>query len=115
MNNLEIYGALKEGVHIAGYTLERAFGNLKFLLQDDRWKLDGGFNDVNAFIDSIRLDKFKILTEQRKDISAQIRKLQPEISNSAMARMLGVDRAATPRSGLATSVRAYARSTGRAA
>ena len=32
----EAYGALREGVHLAGYSFERACGKLKWLLQEDQ-------------------------------------------------------------------------------
>ena len=56
--NIEIYGSLKEGVHIAGYTLERAWGHLEWLLEEDRWRAVG-FEDVNVFLDSVKLDSFR--------------------------------------------------------
>jgi hypothetical protein len=78
----QAYGRLVEGVHIAGYSLERAWQRLAWLLQEDRWRsVGGGYNDINAFLDSIRLDNFRMLAEQRKDIARQIKELQPEASN----------------------------------
>jgi hypothetical protein len=88
----EIYGRIKEGVHVAGYTLERAWGHLEWLLIADRWRSAGaGFEDVNAFIDSIQLDGFRVLAGQRKRIVKRIKELQPKATNRAVARMLGVD------------------------
>jgi hypothetical protein len=86
--NIEIYGSLKEGVHVAGYTLERAWGHLEWLLEEDRWRAVG-FADINAFLDSIKLDSFRVVAEQRKRIAKRIKELQPEASNRAVARMLG--------------------------
>jgi hypothetical protein len=60
----EVYGALKEGVHLAGYSLERAFAGLKHLLAEDRW-WGLGFTEVDTFLDSIRLDNFRILARTR--------------------------------------------------
>src|SRR4249920_3555784 len=86
------YGALIEGVHIAGYTLERAWTQLEWLLEDGRWqRLGAAFEDVNKFLDSVRLDNFRIVADQRKRIADRIRELQPEVSNRAIARVLGVD------------------------
>jgi hypothetical protein len=34
----QTYGALLEGVHIAGYTFERACAKLEWLLEADRWR-----------------------------------------------------------------------------
>src|SRR6516225_3671977 len=50
----ELYGSLKEGVHVAGYTLERAWNHLECLLEEDRWKAVG-FDNINTFLDSIQL------------------------------------------------------------
>src|SRR5205807_2305796 len=55
----ELYGSLKEGVHVAGYTLERAWNHLECLLEEDRWKAVG-FDNINTFLDSIQLDSFRI-------------------------------------------------------
>jgi N6-adenosine-specific RNA methylase IME4 len=88
----ESYGALCEGVHVAGYTLERAFGKLEWLLADNaRWRsVGGGFTDVNEFMASIKLDAFKGPAEQRKKIAERIKALQPRVSNRQIARTLGV-------------------------
>jgi hypothetical protein len=48
----EAYGKLTEGLHIAGYTFERASTNLEWLLEGDRWQLGGRFADVNKFMDN---------------------------------------------------------------
>jgi hypothetical protein len=87
----QAYGALREGVHIAGYTFERACSKLEWLLEHDRWRGVGdGFTDVNAFLASIRLDSFRPLAEQRKRIAQRIKELQPKASNRAIAKPLGV-------------------------
>jgi N6-adenosine-specific RNA methylase IME4 len=89
---IEAYGALREGVHIAGYTFERACGKLEWLLENDRWRGVGdGFSDVNEFMASIRLDTFRPLAEQRKRIAQRIKELQPKVSNRQIAKTLGVD------------------------
>jgi N6-adenosine-specific RNA methylase IME4 len=88
----ERYGALKEGVHLAGYSFERACSHLEWLLEDNRWGgVGGGFDDVNKFLDSIRFDKFRQTIEQRKRIAAKIKKLQPKASMRQIARTLGAD------------------------
>jgi N6-adenosine-specific RNA methylase IME4 len=87
----EIYGRIKEGVHIAGYTLERAWGGLEKLLADDSWRhVGGGFDDVNTFLSSIRLEDFRVLADQRKRIANRIKELQPTASNRSLSKMLGV-------------------------
>jgi hypothetical protein len=51
----EIYGRVKEGVHIAGYSLERAFDSVERLLMDDSWRRVGpGFDDPRDFVRSIQ-------------------------------------------------------------
>jgi hypothetical protein len=88
----EIYGRIKEGVHIAGYSAERAFDHLEWLLTDDRWRQVGpGFDDVNAFLDSVRLDNFRILADQRKSLVRKIKELQPSTTYRAISKMLRVD------------------------
>ena len=83
-NPTEVYGSLKEGVHIAGYTFERAFANLDWLLKEDRWKtVGGGFSDVNKFVASVQLDNFRVLAEQRRSTAKAIKALQPAVSNRA--------------------------------
>jgi hypothetical protein len=87
------FGGIVEGVHIAGYSLERALRTLEWLLVDDRWKLVGdGFDDIHAFIDSVKLgDNFKLIAEQRKKIAERIKKLQPKVSNREIGKVLGID------------------------
>jgi N6-adenosine-specific RNA methylase IME4 len=88
---LEAYGRLTEGLHFAGYSFERACANLESLLEGDAWQLDGRFGNVNDFLDSLRLDKFRAVAEQRKRIAQRIKELQPAVSNRQIARTLSVD------------------------
>ena len=86
----EAYGRLLEGVHVAGYTFERACAKLEWLLDGDRWrKVGSGFDDVNAFLESVKLDKFKQLPQQRKRIAARIKELQPTATVRAIAAATG--------------------------
>jgi N6-adenosine-specific RNA methylase IME4 len=95
---LEAYGALRGGVFIAGFSFERACSKLEWLLQQDRWRAVGdGFDDVNKFIGSIKLDSFRTIAEQRKRIAARIKQLQPKVSNRAIAKTLGVNRSTVDR------------------
>jgi site-specific DNA-methyltransferase (adenine-specific) len=89
--DLEIYGALKAEAHIGAYSLERAFERVEVLLAGDRWRLGDRFDDPGKFLDSLRLDEFRAVAEQRKRIALRIKKLQPTVSNRAIARTLGVD------------------------
>jgi N6-adenosine-specific RNA methylase IME4 len=86
----EAYGKLIEGLHIAGYTFERACANLEFLLEGDRWKVGDLFANVNAFMESLRLGRFRQVAEERKRIIERIKELQPTVSNRQIARTLGV-------------------------
>jgi N6-adenosine-specific RNA methylase IME4 len=92
-NANQVYGALAEGLHIAGYALERAFRNhLEPLIGGDAWRRCGsGFDDINAFMDSLRLDKFRLIADERRQIVARIKELQPKVTNRQIARTLGVD------------------------
>src|SRR5450755_4612893 len=86
------FGGLVEGVHLAGYALERALRKLEWLLDEDRWKtVGGGYENINAFLDTIKLDSFKMIAVERKKIAEHIKQLQPAASNRQIAKMLGVD------------------------
>ena len=89
----QAYGALTESLHIAGYTLERAFrSHLEPLIGGDAWRRCGpGFDDINVFMDSLRLDKFRLIADERRQIVARIKELQPNVTNRRIAKMLGVD------------------------
>lgn len=87
----EMYGRIKEGVHVAGYSFERACAHLEWLLDEGRWKLGGRFDNVNDFLDSIKLDQFRIVTDQRQRIAKRIKELQPEASQRSIAKVVGVD------------------------
>jgi N6-adenosine-specific RNA methylase IME4 len=89
--NFEVYGKLKEGIHIATYTFERASSHLKWMLEGDRWKLGGVFDEPNAFMESLRLDSMRASIEARQDFVKRIKELQPEISNRQIARTIGVN------------------------
>lgn len=84
------YGGLVEGVHLAGYSFERAMQKLRWLLTDGRWKTaGGGYSDSEAFVASIKLDNLKMITEQRKDIVGLIKDAMPEVSNRQIAKAIG--------------------------
>jgi phage N-6-adenine-methyltransferase len=88
----QAYGALNESLHMARFSLERAFrAHLEPLINGDAWqKCATGFDDINAFMDSLRLDKFKVIAEQRKQIVNRIKELQPDVSNRQIGRTLGI-------------------------
>lgn len=88
----QAYGALNEGLFLARYTLERAFRtHLEPLIMGDAWRECGaGFDDINVFMDSLRLDKFKMIAAERRPIVNRIKELQPDVTNSQIGRTLGV-------------------------
>jgi N6-adenosine-specific RNA methylase IME4 len=93
----EAYGKLREDIHLAGYTFERACQGLEWLLEHDRWQACGSFGDVNEFLAGVGLDKFRPVAEARKRIAVRIKELQPTASNRAIATSLGVNEATVRR------------------
>jgi hypothetical protein len=86
----QAYGEITARVHDAGYTVERALMGLERLITGDDWKSVGdGFDDINKFMDSVKLDGFKLIVDQRKRIAARIKHLQPDVSNKRIAKALG--------------------------
>lgn len=84
-----IHGRLMEGVHIVGYTFERACTALKWLLTDNRWQEVGdGFDDINTFLDTIKLTGLKDAVTERKEIARLLAGIGA--SQRATARALGV-------------------------
>lgn len=84
-----VYGRLSEATHIAGYTFERAIGELKWLLQEERWKEVGeGFDDISYFMQSISFAEFKIAIEQRKEVAKMLTNIGA--SQRQTAKVLGV-------------------------
>jgi N6-adenosine-specific RNA methylase IME4 len=87
------YGETKEALFNAGYSLERALQRIEGLLTGDDWRAcANGFDNVNDFIRSLRLDKFQVLAEDRTRIARRIKELQPAASNRAIADSFGVGR-----------------------
>ena len=85
----EVFGALREGLHLAGYSFERAVKKLDYLLADDRWKQCGEFDgDVNKFLACISLSDFKPTIDERKSIAKKLKKI--EASQRAIAKVIGV-------------------------
>ena len=90
-----IHGRMKEGAHIAGYSLQRAMENLRWLLEDSRYEqLANGYSNVNAFLRDTQ-DAFKLLNinpEERKQIAELVKELQPTASQRAIGDLMGVSR-----------------------
>jgi len=88
----EIYGRLKESVHITGYSMERACIGLENLLEDDNWKIVGtGFDNIRDFLKTINLSQFKIAVDKRKKLAKKLNQI--EASQRSIAKALGVDHA----------------------
>jgi len=87
-----IHGRMKEGAHLAGYGLTRAMENLKWLLEDERYKqLSAGYRDVNEFLRDTK-EAFRLLRidpKERKQIAKLVKRLQPGASQRAIADMVG--------------------------
>src|SRR6516162_926991 len=88
----QAYGALTAEFYLAGFTFERAMARSLRLLKSGSWrKVGDGFDDVNEFVRSLRLDQFRAVADQRKQFVRSVKKLQPAVSNRAIASALGVD------------------------
>ena len=86
----EVFGALREGLHLAGYSFERAVKKLDYLLTNDRWQQCGEFDgDVNKFLAGVSLADFKPTIDQRKSIVQKLAKI--EASQRAIAKVVGAD------------------------
>jgi N6-adenosine-specific RNA methylase IME4 len=91
-NANQAYGALTEGLYITAFTFERAMSGVIGLLKGGGWRLCGaGFDDVNAFVRSLKLDQFKVVADQRQQFAKLVKECEPEVSNRAIATALGVD------------------------
>lgn len=90
-----VHGRLLEAVHIAGYSFERACGELQWLLDDDRWR-GLGFSDGAAFAESVMgaFREFRMTIEQRQALA---RSLTRVASQRAVAKVLGVNHATVSR------------------
>jgi hypothetical protein len=86
----QLYGELREGLHVAGYTLERAFHRLETLLTDDAWKkCGGGFADAQVFLSSLHWDRFEKTAEDRKRLVKLIKEKIPEVTIRQIAKTVG--------------------------
>jgi len=87
----QAYGALTEGLYLANFTFERAMGNVLAVLKSGQWrKVGAGFTDVDVFVRSLQLDRFRVVAEQRKEFVERVLELRPDISHRAIAGALGV-------------------------
>jgi site-specific DNA-methyltransferase (adenine-specific) len=84
-----VHGRLVESVHLSGYTMERACGELEWLLEADRWKQCGpGYTSIDDFLATLDLSEFKLAIGQRKQLAQRLDTLRA--SQRATARLLGV-------------------------
>lgn len=84
-----VHGRLSEAIHMSGYTFERACRELKWLLEDDKWKACGtGYEDIDVFLDSLSLSQFKFPIEERKELSKLL--AEKRATQRATAGLLGV-------------------------
>jgi hypothetical protein len=87
----QAYGALTTESYLAGFTFERAMARVLRLLNDGKWpEVGDGFDDVNEFVRSLKLDKFKVIAEQRREFVGKVKALEPKVSNRAIAAAVGV-------------------------
>jgi N6-adenosine-specific RNA methylase IME4 len=92
----QVHGRLMESMHLSGYGFERAMSEFEWLLDADRWRrVGGGFDDINAFLATINLSRFKHTVDQRKGLAQRLEALQA--SQRATARTLGVNNATVSR------------------
>jgi N6-adenosine-specific RNA methylase IME4 len=101
---LATWGELREGLHIAGYSFERACRRLEEMLEGSTWKIAGRFKDVNAFLESLRFDNLRASADARKRIAVRIKELQPKAKTEAIAKMLKVSKRTIERARNATNV-----------
>jgi N6-adenosine-specific RNA methylase IME4 len=90
-----VHGRLLESAHIAGYTFKRAWDELKWLLDDERWQ-QLGFPDGEAFVKSVHglFAEFKGTIEQKRDV---VERLKSITDQRTIAGVLGVSQSAISR------------------
>jgi N6-adenosine-specific RNA methylase IME4 len=90
-----IHGRMKEGAHLAGYSLQRSIENLRWLLEDSRFEqLAPSYRNVNDFLRDTQdaFDLVNIKPVERKQIAALVKELQPKASQRAIADMVRVSK-----------------------
>jgi N6-adenosine-specific RNA methylase IME4 len=98
----ETYGELREDLFFTGLAFERGCQRLRKLLSGDDWKRCGnGFKEVDVFLNSLKLDQFARITEERREIKRLIKELRPEVSVRTIGRALKVPHTTMDRIGAA--------------
>lgn len=88
----ETFGRSAEGFVFAGFAFERALQHALDLLRSGDWRrVGGGFDDPNDFVRSLKIDKFRLLADQRREFVEQVKKLEPTVSNRSLGKALGLD------------------------
>jgi N6-adenosine-specific RNA methylase IME4 len=82
------YGRLLESAHFSSYGFERLCDGLEWLLKDDRWRQLGDW-DINEFLATIDLSSLN-LGSKRPKLIKRIKELQPDASQRAIAKAVGV-------------------------
>ena len=82
-----MYGALTEGVHLAGFSFRRATDTLIRLLREDRWKLLG-FDRVEDFLENVNLGGLRPSVDKRKEFHREIKRIT-NASNRKIAAVTG--------------------------
>jgi len=87
-----VHGRLLEAVHISGYSFERAYNELKWLLVSDKWEQCGdGFEQIDDFLRTINFKEFKITVEKRKEMAKIL--ADKRATQRAIGGALGVNEA----------------------
>ena len=89
------YGRLLESAHFSSYGFERLCDSLEWLLKDDRWRQLGDWG-INEFLATIDLSSLN-LGSKRPKLIKRIKELQPDASQRAIAKAVGVDQATVSR------------------
>ena len=82
------YGRLLESAHFSSYGFERLCDGLEWLLKEDRWRQLGDW-DINEFLATIDLSSLN-LGSKRPKLIKRIKELQPDASQRAIAKAVGV-------------------------
>jgi hypothetical protein len=87
----KIYGRSHEACYVAGHEFERLCISVEKLLSSGKWReVSPGFSDVREFLGTYDLSPFNI--QDRRKLAILIKKLEPTVSNRALARVAGVSR-----------------------
>jgi hypothetical protein len=86
----QAYGRIEAFLHVAGYTIAKAFGDMEYLLDEkNRWK-EFGFSNVNDFLASFNFKEIEANLETRKRLAKRIKELQPDATGRQIARTVGL-------------------------